>query len=106
MRITDGMRFHSLIRDINRAQERVLKAQEVVTTGKKVNTPSDDPAAAADILRINSEKSENDQFSKNVTFAKAKLQFTDGVLDNLEQIIERARTVGQMSSSDPKPDPS
>src|SRR5262249_50699700 len=100
-----GMKFYSLLRDINRAQERVLKAQEVVTTGKKVNRPSDNPAAASDILRINSEMSQIDQFSRNVSFAQGKLQNTDGVLDTLQNVVERAVTLGETASSDPKPNP-
>lgn len=102
MRITDGMRYDSLLRDISRAQHRVANAQEQVSSGKKVNKPSDNPVAASDILRINSEKSEGEQFSRNVTFASSKLQFTDGVLDSLEQLVERARTIGQQAFGHPE----
>jgi flagellar hook-associated protein 3 FlgL len=101
MRITEGMRYQSILRDISRAQERVLKAQQQVSTGKKVTKPSDDPVAASDILRINSEKSEDEQYLRNLTFAKSKLQFTDTVLDSVEHMVERARTLGQLSVSDP-----
>jgi len=94
------MRYQSFVDDVNRAQERSLKAQQQVATGKKVTKPSDDPAATADILRLNSEKNEHDQYSKNLEFAKSKLQLTDSVLDNIEQLVERARTLGQASSGD------
>jgi flagellar hook-associated protein 3 FlgL len=100
MRITEYMRYQSLVDNANRAQERVMKAQEQVSTGKKINKPSDDPAAITDILRLNSENNEHDQYSKNLTFAKSKLQLTDTVLDNIEQLAERARTLGQASLGD------
>jgi flagellar hook-associated protein 3 FlgL len=101
MRITETMRYEKVLRDIGRAQQRVLKAQEQVATGKKVNKPSDDPVAASDILRINGEKSEDVQYSRNLTFARSKLQFTDAALDSVEQMAERVRTLGQLSFSDP-----
>ena len=102
MRITDGMKYQSLLRDINRAQQRVLKAQEQVTSGKKVNKPSDNPVAASDILRINSEKAENEQFSRNLSFAQAKLHATEGAVNELESMVERALTVAQMSHGHPE----
>jgi len=101
MRITENMRYQGFLSQITRAQERYLKAQEKVATGKKVNSPSDDPAAASDILRINSEGLVDDQYLKNLTFAKSKLQLTDGVLDSVEQLVERAVQLGQLSFSDP-----
>jgi flagellar hook-associated protein 3 FlgL len=101
MRITETMRYENVLRDIGRAQQRVLKAQEQVATGKKVYKPSDDPVAASDILRINGEKSEDVQYSRNLTFARSKLQFTDAALDSVEQMAERVRTLGQLSFSDP-----
>jgi flagellar hook-associated protein 3 FlgL len=97
MRVTDGMRYDSLLLDMSRAQDRVLKAQQQVSSGKKVSSPSDNPAAATDILRLNSENTEGDQYARNLGFAQSKLQVTDGALDNIEQMVERARTLGQLS---------
>lgn len=101
MRITENMRYQNFLSQIGLAQQRYLKAQEKVATGKKVNSPSDDPAAASDILRINSEGQVDDQYLRNLTFAKSKLQLTDGVLDSVEQLVERAVQLGQLSFSDP-----
>src|SRR5262245_28368460 len=101
MRITETMRYESILQDISRAQQRVLKAQHQVATGKKVNKPSDDPVLAADILRINGEKNEGNQYSQNLTHVKSKLQYTDNALDPVEQMVERARTLAQLSFSDP-----
>jgi flagellar hook-associated protein 3 FlgL len=103
MRITENMRYHNVLRDIGDAQRRMYRAQEQVSTGKKVTKPSDDPVAAADILRIKSEKSESVQYGRNLTFAKSKLQFTDGTLDSIGRLLERAVTVGQSSFNNETP---
>jgi flagellar hook-associated protein 3 FlgL len=95
------MRYNSVLSEIAHAQQRVLKAEQQVSSGKKVTKPSDDPMAAADILRINSDKRETDQYLRNLTFAKSKLQFTDGVLDSIEKVVERAVTIGQLSFGSP-----
>jgi flagellar hook-associated protein 3 FlgL len=106
MRITDGMKYTNLLRDINRARERVQNAQEVVSSGKKVNRPSDDPAAESDILRLNSSLSQNEQFTRTASFAQGKLQATDVALDTLENLVESAVSLAQRASSDPKPNSS
>jgi len=101
MRVTDEMAYQNLLRDIAGAQERLLTAQDQVSSNKKVTNPSDDPAAASDIVRIFSESNEGDQFDKNVTFAQSKLNLADTVLDSVQQMVERARTLGQLSFGNP-----
>src|SRR5215831_16248812 len=101
MRITEAMRYLNFVQDAGRAEDRALKAQRQVSTGKKVSKPSDDPGAAADIVRINSDQNESDQYVKNLTFAKSKLQTTDGILDSVETVVERTLTLGQSSVSTP-----
>jgi flagellar hook-associated protein 3 FlgL len=101
MRITEASRYQSFLQDVSRAQDRLVKAQRQVSSGKRVAKPSDDPGATTDILRLNSDKSESGQYSKNLTFARSKLQTTDGVLDTIEQIVERARVLGLSSLSNP-----
>jgi flagellar hook-associated protein 3 FlgL len=94
------MSYLNLLQDINRAQESAQTAQNQVSSGKKVLKPSDDPTAAADIVQLTSEGAEADQYARNVTFAQSKLQVTDGVLDNVQQMVERARSLGQASLGD------
>jgi len=97
MRITEGMRYQSLLQDVGRAQERVLRAQQQVTSGKRVNAPSDDPAAASDILRLNGETSEAQQYLKNLSFAQSKLDVLDSTLDSAQNLAESARLLGLSS---------
>jgi flagellar hook-associated protein 3 FlgL len=101
MRVTDSIGYQNLLRDIARVQERMQVAQAQVSSNKKVTKPSDDPSAAADIVRIFSEKSEAEQFERNITFAESKLNLADTVLDSVEHMVERARTLGQLSFGNP-----
>ena len=100
MRVTEGMNYLSLLREITLAQERVQTAQNEVSSGKKLTTPSDDPIAAYDVVRLNGEKSEAEQHARNLSYAKSKLQIADTALDSVEQMVERARTLGQLSLND------
>ena len=103
MRVTEGMNYQTLLRDLAFGQDRLQNSQNEVSTGKKVTAPSDNPIAASDIVRLNTEGNEAGQFSKNLTFAKAKLQIADTALDSVEQMVERARTLGQLSLGEGNP---
>lgn len=108
MRLTETMRYENVLRDITTAQQRMYRAQEQVSSGKKVTKPSDDPVAAGDILRIRSEQSENAQYSRNLSFVTGKLQFTDNALGSMHDLVHRAVEVAASSlgSMDtPNPDP-
>src|SRR3989442_15493920 len=97
MRVTEGMSYQNLLRELAFGQERMQNAQNEVSSGKKVTSPSDNPIAASDIVRLNTDGNEADQYSKNLTYAKAKLQIADTALDSVQQMVERARTLGQLS---------
>ena len=101
MRVTEGMGYQNLLRDLARVQEHMQTAQDQVSSSKRVTKPSDDPTAASDIVRIFGEKSEAEQFEKNLTFAQTKLNLADTALDSVEHMVERARTLGQLSFGNP-----
>jgi flagellar hook-associated protein 3 FlgL len=101
MRISEASRYQNFLQDVGRAQERLQTAQRQVSSGMRVTKPSDDPAAAADIIRLSGEKTETAQYSKNLAFVKSKLQITEGIMETVQQLVERARTLGQTSLSNP-----
>ncbi|MBI4473290.1 MAG: flagellar hook-associated protein FlgL [Acidobacteria bacterium] len=101
MRVTEGMGYQNLLRDLAKVQERMQAAQNTVSSGKKIAAPSDNPSAAADIIRLNGEKSEAGQYARNLTFGKARLDIADTVLDSVERMVERVRTLGQLSFGNP-----
>jgi flagellar hook-associated protein 3 FlgL len=100
MRVTEGTNYRNLLADIARGKERLQSAQMQISSGKRVSSPSDDPSAASDIVRLSSEKSETAQYQRNLSFARSKLEFTDTVLDSVERVAERVRTLAQLAVSD------
>jgi len=99
MRIADNTSYIRFLNDLQRTQQQMLEAQIQVSSGKKVNKPSDDPAAASDIVRLSSEKAQDDQFSANVDAAKATLNVADTSLNTVEQVIDRVRSLALAASS-------
>jgi flagellar hook-associated protein 3 FlgL len=101
MRITSGQNYSDLLRSIESIRERVQQSQTEITTGDRINQLSDDPAGAADLVRLTGEKTEIDQYTSNAASAKDRLDFTDSVLGNVQTMVQRVITLGQMAVSDP-----
>jgi flagellar hook-associated protein 3 FlgL len=100
MRITEANSYRNLLRDVAGIQEKMLVSQNQVSSGKKMSKPSDDPSAATDVLRLNGEKSEVAQYLRNIDSGRGRLDFADNVLDSVERMVERIRTLGILSMSD------
>jgi len=100
LRVTHNMNFNSIHEAISRSRNRMAKSQEQASTQKKLNTPSDDPVGSARILEMRTDKVNNQQFITNSKMAQAFLSNSDGVLQELVDIVVRAKEIAVNQSSD------
>lgn len=89
MRITNNVLVNNLKRNINRSMWQMDKLETMLSTGKRINKPSDDPAGIVDSLRLSSRIKENRKFQDNVDDAKSWLESTDSALNSLNAILSR-----------------
>src|SRR6478735_164036 len=97
MRVPNYASYLTYLRELQSNQQSYLDAQMKVLSGTKTQKPSDNPAAASDIIRLSGEQAEADQFSRNVDMARSRLSMTDSVLDSVEQMLQRAQVLAQSS---------
>ncbi len=79
---------------INRLQDLnagLQKTQQQIATGKRVINPSDDPVAAARILKLDQETAQIGQFQRNVDLAENRLEQEESTLADVTELIERIR---------------
>lgn len=93
MRITNGMQSASMLRSLQGSGERSMKLQEQLSTGRRINRPSDDPVGVSRLLRLNRDLSENEQYTKNAQDAKAVLDATDTALGGIDDILQRLHEI-------------
>lgn len=65
--------------------------QRQLSTGKKLNLPSDDPAALVKSLRLRSNLTEGKQYLRNINEAINFMETTDAALNSVNQILHRVR---------------
>lgn len=79
---------------INRLQDLNVglnKTSEQVSTGKRVNRPSDDPVAAARILKLDQELARVDTYQRNAQLADNRLKQEESALASSIDVIQRVR---------------
>jgi flagellar hook-associated protein 3 FlgL len=103
-RVTQSMMQTQLLSNINNNLSRLDHNQNVLSTGKKILKPADDPVGITYALRYRSELSINDQYKKNVDSAKSFVDHTDSVLGQINDLIQRANelTVQGLNGTNPQ----
>ena len=87
MRVTNSMMSNTITRYLMRQSERLYKVQEQISTQKKINKPSDDPAGMREILDYRNKIATVDQYLENIKRATTRLEFTEITLDVVDDLI-------------------
>ncbi len=101
MRVSDGMTFTQVNRNLEKNRTEMSDLQNKAATQKRVNKPSDDPVAAARVLTTRIDLQGSKQYIKNLNYAQSFLEFTDQSLDELTQTLVRLKEliVGQSNDA-------
>ena len=92
-RITDSATNARLTTQITTSRQRLVAAQDQLSSGKRINRVSDDPNGANAVIRLRTKQAELDQFSQNVASTKEALQVGDTALNSYQQLLDRARVL-------------
>ncbi|MFC6231945.1 flagellar hook-associated protein FlgL [Paenibacillus allorhizosphaerae] len=103
MRVTQGMLNSQLLRNVNTNLTRMQNNQEQLSTGRRINRPSDDPVGMAFSLRYRSELSENEQYESNLNSAMSLLDYTDTMMGQANSVIQRVRELSVLGANDTNP---
>lgn len=83
--------FNTGVRSILNNQESTTRTQEQISTGRRVLTPADDPIASTRILQLEQDISLREQYQKNVTAARNRLNLEESILSSVTDNIQRVR---------------
>lgn len=92
MRLSTNTIYEQSVNAVLLQQESLQKTQQQVATGKRMQTPADDPIAAARALNVAQAASINAQYAENRNNAKNSLALSDTILSNISTLIQDVRT--------------
>ncbi|PZE19431.1 flagellar hook-associated protein FlgL [Paenibacillus xerothermodurans] len=103
MRVTQGMLNNQLLRNMNSNLTRMQNGQNQLSTGRRINAPSDDPVGMSFSLRYRSELSANEQFDSNLDSAISLMDYTDTMMGQANSVIQRARELAVQGANGTNP---
>ncbi len=78
MRISTSWSQQTAVNSMLDQQSRLLQTQLQLSTGKKLLTPSDDPAAAVRIIDLNQNIKQTEQYQSNIKLPEVGLLWKTG----------------------------
>ncbi len=99
LKVTQNMINSKVINNINTIRNTMLTLQNQLSSGKRVNKPSDDPVNATQILTLQNRVTQDTQFLRNVDYAKGWLQQSEGALSSVNRLVTRAKELALQQSN-------
>lgn len=97
------MRVTNIIPDVQYAmqlsQQNLATAEQQVTTGLRVNSLSDDPAASANMVTSLASSASVDQYTKNISSVLPQMQTADSAISSIVTSLSSAVTLGTSGAS-------
>jgi flagellar hook-associated protein 3 FlgL len=99
MRVTEGMRYADILRSSARLQSAHADATREATTGVRVDRPSKDPAAAAELARLRASLSANAKHKDAINSVRGDVELAESTLAESGNILSRAREIAMTGSN-------
>jgi flagellar hook-associated protein 3 FlgL len=101
VRITNSLIARNAVRSMLTSQQGLDRAMRQVTTGLRIEVPSDAPADASAVMGASTQVRALEQYERNINLARNASDAQEGVLNTLTDVLTRARelAVGQASDT-------
>jgi len=91
MRVTENMRYDSVTTNLSSLASRQAKAAQEAQTGVRVNLPSDDPVAAAQLARLSASQNQIAARQSTVTSVRGDAELAESQLQQASDLMARAK---------------
>jgi flagellar hook-associated protein 3 FlgL len=99
-RVSENSASASLSFALQKAKQKVEDLQTKGGTLRNINKPSDDPISNVESLTLTSRNSDNKQYLRNINYADVYLSATEKSLEELTEIMSKAKEIAIAQSSD------
>ena len=100
MRISTSQLFQMGIKSVLDQQATVSRLQQQIASGKRIQSPADDPAGAVRILDVRQAIDTTTQYQRNINLARERLAVEDATLDSAVDLLQRVRELAIQGNND------
>jgi flagellar hook-associated protein 3 FlgL len=90
-RISTAGQHNAALQAILERNSQLVKTQNQIATGKRINNPADDPAGAVRALDLDKALAEADQWGRNSDAATNRLSFEEQTLSDINSLLQSVR---------------
>ncbi|ADJ29046.1 flagellar hook-associated protein FlgL [Nitrosococcus watsonii] len=99
MRISTSLFQQQSIEGMLRQQTQVSKTQRQIASGERMQTPADDPVAAARLLEVREASGRTAQFQTNADLATARLSQEENALAGVNNVLQGVRELAVQANN-------
>ena len=99
MRVTNRMLAYTSMRDMQTSLQKLEKYQKELSSGRKINAPSDDPVGTSKALTYRTTLNKIEQYQKNISDAKEIGALGDSNLGDINNLIAHMREIAVRGAS-------
>ncbi len=89
----------SFLNGVNSVEQQITTATQQITSGLKIDVPSDDPAQLDDLLQLQADQQLNTQIGSNLVMANSVASAAGSAIGGAIQVIDSAIQIGTQASN-------
>lgn len=93
MRVATQTKYDLITYNLSNITEKLTDASEVISSGKRINELSDDPAGLTQALGIKSALANFDQMDRNINLGESWLVSAEGALGHAQNLVSDAKVL-------------
>ncbi len=99
MRVTEQMRYDSVSNNLSQLSSRQAKAAQEAQTGLRVNLPSDDPIAAAQLARLSASQSQVSARRSTINSVRGDAELAESSLQQASDLMASAKDLAMQGGN-------
>jgi flagellar hook-associated protein 3 FlgL len=99
MRVTDGMRYAMATQNLSALSSRQLTVAQQAQTGQRVNAPSDDPIAAAQLARLAAVQTQIAAHQSTINSVRGDAELSESSLQEASTLMARAKELATQGAN-------
>ena len=100
MRISSRIMAENIKANMAKQSAQLMNSQIKIATGKRLNSLSDDPSGMEKVLNYRTTLTTIEQYQTNITGAKTRVEYTETVLGQINDMIDDARAIASSAGTD------
>ncbi len=99
MKITNRLLYSQLNKDISQNTEILFRLSGKISSGKRINAPSDDPLGLSSVLTHRTELNMFDQYGKSINYATGWLSRMESLIQDTDDLLARVSEIAVQQTS-------